>query len=170
MIVWTDALLKDLANKALELNRRFCGSRAISESFRVSYTVKPPHIDVYTPYYWAPYYKNGVDFIRTPRKGKFLIWYVNPDDDPRIAPVPQGYPVRRSDVRSFTDKEYAQALKDRTAGKAVFARSAGPIPAHDWIDQVSLFWAPYYQQRIKRELVVQVKKVLEPLRGLRIGD
>ena len=171
MSFWTDRLVQDLAQKALELNKRFCGSRAISESFTIlEYRVDPPHIEIYSPYYWAVYYKEGVDFIRFPKKSPWLIWYKNPEDDPRIAPVPRGYPVRRSDVRSFTDLEFKQARKDQKTGKAFFALAAGPIPAHDWTPKTFFFWSLYAEFKIKEEMKRRIKSILQPLRGLKIGS
>ena len=170
MSLWNDKLLKDLTRKALELNIKFCGSRAISESFTASYTINPPHIDIYTPYYWARYYKNGVDFVRFPVRGEWLIWYKNPEDDPRIAPVPRGYPVRRADIKHFDEEEFKQAKEDRKAGKAIFVRSAGPIPPHDWTPKVFLFWTIYAKIRLEQEMKKEADRILKPLRGLRIGS
>ena len=138
MSFWTNELVKDLAEKALELNIKFCGSRAISDSFTVSYTIKPVHIEIYSPYYWAIYYMKGVDFIRFPIKSEWLIWYVNPEDDPRIKPVPKGYPIRRADIKHLTIEQFRKAKELAKVGKVIFARSAGPIPAHDWTPQTAL--------------------------------
>jgi len=167
---WNEQLLKDLADKALEMNKRFCGSRAISASFTVSYKINPPQINIYSPYYWAVYYKNGVDFIRFPKRGEWLIWYVNPNDDPRIRPVPQGYPIRRTDVRHLNRAEYREAKKLAKEGKVIFARSAGYIPAHDWTPKTFLFWTIYARIRIQQEMKKQIDNIFNPLKNLRIGS
>lgn len=170
-MLWTPALIKDLAEKALELNKLFCGSRAISDSFTVSYTRSQDfqQIIVNSPYYWAVYYKDGVDIVRTPKNAKVLIWYVNPEDDPRIAPVPRGYPVKRADIKPFTTRQYNQAKLDARTGKAVFARYAGHLPAHDWTVQAFPAWVTYMKARLKRAVRDEVREILKPLRGLKIG-
>tara|TARA_R110002167_G_scaffold89910_1_gene242571 strand:- start:1131 stop:1664 length:534 start_codon:yes stop_codon:yes gene_type:complete len=71
------------------------------------------------PFYWAHWYHDGRGRVNA-KPGGFLIWYKNPDDDPRLS---GGYPIRPSDVKRLSRERFKQ---DRAAGKLIVARSSGP--------------------------------------------
>lgn len=54
------------------------------------------------PHYWALYQHDGRG-VAFPRRSVFLVYFVDPKDDPRLE---GGYPVRLSDVRRLSKEEF----------------------------------------------------------------
>jgi hypothetical protein len=54
------------------------------------------------PHYWALYQHDGRG-VGFPRRSVFLVYFVDPNDDPRLE---GGYPVRLNDVRRLTKDEF----------------------------------------------------------------
>lgn len=59
------------------------------------------------PHYWAIYQHDGRGRV-TPVRAKMLVYYADPNDDPRLS---GGYPVRLSDVRRLTGAEFEEGLE-----------------------------------------------------------
>lgn len=165
-MILTTRIIDQLSQLALFLNKKHCQSRAISDSFYVLWSKGSQglKIEVISPYYWAKYYKNGVDVVRYPKNSPYLIWFKDPDDDPRISPRPYGYPVTREDVRHLSKNEF---IRYRNEGKLIFAKSAGTIPPHDWTDQAF----PEFRKRsrviLKEATRKEILKTLKPLQGIK---
>ncbi len=82
-----------LAEEALVRVKAATESRTLREALRVQRSAGSIFIGV--PHYWAVYYHDG----RTPAHappGKFLIWFPNPQDDPRHGGQ---FPVRASEIQ-----------------------------------------------------------------------
>lgn len=61
---------------------------------------------LFIPHYWAIYQHDGRGRVR-PRSAVWLVWFVDPADDPRLS---GGYPVKLSDVRRLTRDEFMEGL------------------------------------------------------------
>ena len=77
------------------------------------------------PHYWAVYYHDGRG--RAHPDGQWLIWYPNPNDDPRHNGV---FPTKRSQIRSLKDVgvSWSEILADVRAEIAVMAKVSGTSP------------------------------------------
>lgn len=91
---------------------------------------------LYIPHYWAIYVNDGRGPV-APVVAKFLVWFRNPLDDPRIK---DGYPERASDIRRLTREEFRYwAAKNAEAGfghePMIVARSVKtPVAARHFFD------------------------------------
>jgi len=61
---------------------------------------------VHLPHYWAVFFHDGRGPIKS--KGKKLIYFANPANDPRLA---GGYPITRSDIKTLSQKDYEDGLQ-----------------------------------------------------------
>jgi len=69
------------------------------------------------PHYWAVYIHDGRPAFG-PRRATFLVWFTDPDDDPRLA---GGFPVRYSDVKRLTKEQFHEGLRINAQRRAVGA-------------------------------------------------
>lgn len=106
-------------------------------SIRRSLTIQeePPNAGgavarVVTPYYWATYYHDGRGPIRA-KPGKFLVYFKDPDRDPRHSFSARRYPERVSDIRRLTKAQFYEAL---AKGELIVVKRVGPAPAHPFFD------------------------------------
>ncbi len=75
---------------------------------------------LYIPHYWAQYLHYGRGTVR-PRRGKTLVWFKDPRNDPRYN---GGYPVRLADIKKHSLSK--ENLKTKRS-EMIFAKSAKPI-------------------------------------------
>lgn len=114
---------RQLAHQALARIKRVTRSKTLRASLRVE--VERGNYFVGVPHYWAVYYHDGRGRARP--DGQWLIWYPNPNDDPRH----QGnFPTKRSQIRSLKDVgvSWSEILADVRAKIAVMAKVSGTTP------------------------------------------
>lgn len=105
-------------------------SETLRDSMVVAQTETPGESAIVWPQYWAVYYHDGRGPVR-PVNGKFLVWFVDPDDDPRFK---SGYPIRATDVKRLAlSPEEFQALRE--SGKMIVSTSAGPAKGAKFIER-----------------------------------
>jgi len=116
-----ESVSRALANNAKERVRRFTPSRTLRDALRVVRDGAKWYIGV--PHYWAVYYHDGRAAARSVREGGWLVWYKNPNDDPRHN---GNYPVRASQLRSLRQAGISmeRLRADIESGRAVIARSS----------------------------------------------
>jgi hypothetical protein len=92
------------------------------------------------PEYWAVYLHDGHQGFE-PTFAKKLVFFSDPNDDPRIAPIPGGYPTRFSDSKRLTAKQYAEGLRKnreraRQGGTPFMyvLPSVGPWGGYKWLE------------------------------------
>lgn len=73
------------------------------------------------PYYWAEYYHDGHSGVVQRKKGKWLVFYKDPKDDPRIK---DGYPRTKAGVKRLTAHQF---YVDKAAGKLIVTKMVGPV-------------------------------------------
>lgn len=104
-----------LANQFKDLAAKESRSRSISRTLQ-TVTLDFGKVAVESPYYWAVYYHDGRGAIRA-RPGHKLVYFKNPDLDPRIPN--RRYPVRATDVRRLTKSQFYRFLRDPSSGMIV---------------------------------------------------
>lgn len=112
-----------LATSFRDLAREESRSKAISRTLQAT-VLDFGRVAVETPYYWAVYYHDGRGPIRA-RPGHKLVYFRNPDDDPRIPN--RRYPVRAADIRRLSKTQFYRFLNDPSKGMIV-RDSVGPAP------------------------------------------
>lgn len=87
---------------------------------------------IISDFYWAIYYHDGRGPIQA-RPGKFLVFYRNPDDDPRIGGAARNYPRRLAEVEPLrlSKAAFNQLLR---AGKLVMTQRVKGAPAHPYFE------------------------------------
>ena len=110
-------------------------ARALREDLRVqivSATEKLGRALVLTDFYWAVYYHDGRGPIKA-RPGKFLVFFRDPDDDPRIDGSARNYPRRISDARklSLSKGQFSRLLR---SGRLIATKRVGPAEAHPFFE------------------------------------
>lgn len=89
--------------------------------------------EVFTEYYWALYYHDGRGSIRA-RPGKFLVFFRDPDDDPRISGTARDYPRRAAENRRLrlSKAEFRSLLKSK---RLIATKRVGPASAHPFFER-----------------------------------
>lgn len=103
-----DGILADFTKRL----RPAIGSRTLRAALTSSKDFNNLRGALTIPHYWAPYYHDGSRSFG-PRRAKWLVWFVNPKDDPRTN-YGTKYPVRESDVKRLTKEQFRQGrLRNR---------------------------------------------------------
>lgn len=112
------------ANIASEIPSRVYGR--LRQSIR--YIVTSDRVIVYSTYYWARWVNDGRGAIEAD-PGKFLIFFEDPKDDPRIK---AGYPRKPEQVKRLTRR---QLRKAREEGQLIETESVGPAPGLKFLER-----------------------------------
>lgn len=78
---------------------------------------KVDRVKVNIPHYWAVYVHDGRGPFG-PRKKTWLVWFMDPKDDPRT----QGgtkHPVRAKDIRTLTKEQFHAGLRENSRRRAL---------------------------------------------------
>lgn len=111
-------------------------AQALRDDLRVGVlqsTEEMSKMEISTDYYWAIYYHDGRGPIRA-RPGKFLVFYRNPDDDPRHDGAARNYPRRASEVRELNlpRSEFLRLLR---SGALIATKRVGPAGSHPFFER-----------------------------------
>lgn len=113
--------------------RRLPGSTLLGDGQEVRITLEYPE-------YWAVWLHDGHGPINA-QVGRKLVFYDNPNDDPRIRPIPGGYPTRASSARRLTAAEFQEGLRQNrlraAQGRDPFmwvVDSVGPFVGYKWLE------------------------------------
>jgi hypothetical protein len=139
-----EELLRVYGEEELELARTLIGSRTLREAARLIVDAQAGPdgqvARIVIPHYWAVYYHDGRPGFSAPA-GRFLVFFRDPEDDPRLA---GGYPVGPEDVRHLTRAEFERGLEENARaaleGSEPFMfvlRSVGPAGAHPFFDELA---------------------------------
>lgn len=124
-----------LARAAREEARRAIKSRTLREGLEVradvsSFTARNVRVFLHLPFHWAIYYHDGRGPVRA-KKGKWLAFYRNPDDDPRTSHG-RLHPRRPEDRRRLTKAEFK---RDLASGKLIATKFVGPAAPHPFFTE-----------------------------------
>lgn len=137
-------------------------SQTLRDSMHVA-TTETGEAAVVWPQYWAVYYNDGRGPVR-PVNGKFLVWFVDPDEDPRLA---SGYPVRATDIKRLAlSPEEFQALLE--SGKMIVTTQSGAVKGARFVERAGKRAANLAKPEIRDAFRKHVRDDLGDL--LRIRD
>lgn len=110
-------------------------ARALREDLRVQIIdvdEQTSEAAVLTDYYWAVYYHDGRGPINA-RPGKFLVFFRDPDDDPRIDGSARNYPRRASDIQrlNLSKGDFGRLLR---SGRMIATKRVGPAEGHPFFE------------------------------------
>lgn len=88
-------------------------------------------VTVEVPFYWAVYYHDGRGPVRA-RPGHKIVYFKDPNDDPRINGAARNYPVRAAQIRRLSKKQFYRFLK---SGKLVAVDKVGSAEAHPFFTE-----------------------------------
>lgn len=111
---FTDRLLRRLSRTAFSHARPLVteASGELGRYLSIKKGEDRQSIALHIPHFWAVYVDQGTRrAIRPIPPKRWLVWFPNPEDDPRLDP----YPIRREDVKSlldvWTDEEWTAAKR-----------------------------------------------------------
>lgn len=110
---------------------------------------------IYSLYYWARYVDRGRKQIR----GKNMVYYVDPEDDPRVQ---SDYARKRGGLRKLTKAEFD---RDREAGRLVVTRGVNSIPAQPFILQSVREAKPLARAELRKLFHEDVRSMIQAPRG-----
>lgn len=110
---YSDAM-RALANAAMDRARPKIRSRALQQGLKITKGRKPNIAYLYIPHYWAVYLHDDRNAFG-PRRARWLVWFENPADDPRLA---GGYPERFADVKRLTKEQFRQGMVENRLRRA----------------------------------------------------
>lgn len=101
---------RDLARVLAEDARRSIAPRIKNDVLREALRVESLKntASLFIPHYWAVYVHDDRGPFG-PRRAQLLVWFADPDDDPRLR---GGYPVRYRDVRRLTKEQFQFGLRE----------------------------------------------------------
>lgn len=122
-------------------------------------------VAVEVPYYWAVYYHDGRGPVRA-KRGKKIVYFKDPDDDPRINGAARNYPRRASNIRRLSKKQFERFLRQ---GKLIAVDSVGPADGDPFFTK----GLRTFPQRIRSTAVAafsqHVRQCLGKRMNLRLG-
>ena len=165
-----EELLRLYGEEELATARATVGSRTLREAMFLLMDARAGVADIVVPHYWAVYYHDGRAGFAAP-SGRFLVFYPDPDDDPRLE---GGRPVRFSDARHLSREEFLEGL-DRNEERAssglppfmLVVRSVGPAGAHPFFDRLTAGAAARMDQLAGAALDAHVQAVVDDEGGER---
>ena len=120
---------------------------------------------LFIPHYWAVYLHDGREGFSAPA-GKSLIFYANPEDDPRIAGTTS--PERASATRHLSRKEYEDGLERNALhhelGEKPFMyvlKSVGPAAGNPFFERGLDSLASSAEDEVFRELDNFVQRTID---------
>ena len=129
-----ERLLTRVGNLALRTVRPMIPSQTLQDSLvlEIGIDLLAPRAVLFIPHYWAVYLHDGRGVV-TPDEKTWLVWFHNPQDDPRTSGGAD-YPVRAADIRRLTPEEWAEGLERNAEARAaglppymIVTKLAGPV-------------------------------------------
>lgn len=163
-MIFTADFIEVLKGKAMEFLRVSIPSSTLKKALTASYRKLPRghQILVHIPHYWAEYYHDGSGPVTMP-KGKYMVWFKNPADDPRLK---GGLPVKRSDVRklNLSRERFTQLIKDE---KIIIRQHVGRRRGTFFTRGAYRLWGPWVREELRKAALREVIEIFKPLRELR---
>jgi len=129
--------LEELGRRELDRVRGTIGSKTLRAALRLVVNANQERADLFIPHYWAVYYHDGRGAV-SPVSAQKLVFFANPNDDPRGRT-----PEREAQVRRLTKAQYHEGLRinreRRAAGREPFmfvVDSVGPAAPHPFFDRL----------------------------------
>lgn len=149
---------KIIAQHALTLIRPDVPSKTLQEAMRVR--VSKGAASVYIPHYWAVYF-HDTRAAFGPRKKRWLVWFANPADDPRLQPKPpERYDPNNRLSKEDWDEGLAENLRRQAAGLPPYMIVRKRVPARTGDYFFTLAPAEKIKQAAEREIVERFEQGL----------
>lgn len=166
-LLFRTLLARKMAEKLRERVRFAIPSRTLRNSIQVRVTVADPNYigaEIFLPQYWAVYYHDGRGPVR-PRNGKYLVYFANIEDDPRVAGG-KDYPTRTSQIRRLrlSPEEFRAAVQE---GKLIVRKSVGPSTPHRFFDKLEGRAVPLTAGQVLADFRAHAKLALEDVLRLK---
>ncbi len=116
-------LLAEIGRMAKAQARGAIDSQTLKDALTIDLFPIEQQAVVGVPHYWAIYYHDGRGPINA-KPGKFLVYFKDPANDPRIA---RGYPERAADIIRLTKAQFYNSLR---AGELIVTKHVGPSTPH----------------------------------------
>jgi hypothetical protein len=123
---------------------------------------------VYIPHYWAVYLHDGHGRVY-PKGGKFLVWFRDSKDDPRL---PSGYtPERYAQTQHLTRAAFERGLADNKRARElgmpepmIVRKSSGPAPSTDFFSNEKGFkgFSRNVNDALNGEVLDHIRELLGP--------
>lgn len=108
--IFIEETLRELSLAARDKSRPLIPSSTLRDALLIDETALDSNtISLFIPHYWALYVHDGRGAPFGPIKGRYLIWWRNPAEDPRF-PGRQT-PERHKSIRKLTRGEFKKAFK-----------------------------------------------------------
>jgi len=159
-------LARKMAEQVRERVRTLIESDTLKRSLEIRVTVNGTEIgaDIFLPQYWAVYYHDGRGPVR-PINGKFLVYFADIEDDPRVSGG-RNYPIHASQIRRLRldPAEFRRLVK---SGKLIVRESVGPAKAHPFFERLAGRAAKIVAPTVAREMRSHLLGALADVRHLR---
>ena len=147
-------LALDLGNMGIDHLQGKIPSKTLTDALTV--IVDGPGLSrIYIPHFWALYVHDGRQRPIYPINGRFLVWFKNHRDDPRL---PGGeYPIRANDVRSLTKEEFKEA---KSKNEIIVAKSVKKTvaPSYFFLNSVGM---KGFEERVNNKVKIEMDKYVE---------
>jgi hypothetical protein len=154
-----------MAARLRDVVRRYIDSDTLKNAIEIvlEFDGADVRADLVWPHYWAVFYHDGRGPLR-PINGKYLVWFMDPEDDPRNQ---GGYPVRKSDIRrlELSTEEFKALL---ASGRMIVRTYAGPTRGKKFLERLAGRAAKHVQPIVRREFSRHVKDALADVLKLKI--
>lgn len=160
-------LARHMANQIRERVRTLIESRTLKRSLEVRVVVNGVDevgAEVFLPQYWAVYYHDGRKAMR-PRNGKFLVYFQDIEDDPRVFGGRQ-YPVRSAQIRRLR-LDPAEFRRLVESGKLIVRESVGPAQPHPFFERMAGRAAAVVASGVRAQFRRHLKGALDDVLRLR---
>lgn len=163
-----DLIALNAARRALAYSKPKIPSSTLQQAARVRKKPAGGGYQLYIPHYWAIYIHNGRGPSQ-PKSKTFLVWFRNPQDDPRIR---RGYGVKRP-PRRLSKREWDYWLKQNRkasklgipapmivtqyAGPSSKYKAGGPHPSKFWDNKHGMAGhLPYAKKTVATEVATAI--------------
>ena len=131
-------ILEEVGREELRRVRGLIGSSTLRKAVELLVDASKNEARLVIPHYWAEFYHDGRPGFG-PATAKWLVFFADPEDDPR-KPTPQ----RASQMRRLTEDEFNEGLQINGERKATgqppymyVVQSVGPAGKHPFFDQLA---------------------------------
>ena len=162
-MIFTTEFIAVLKAGALNFTRIATPSSTLKTAMTVSYRALPRlhQIVVHIPHYWAIYYHDGSGPVTMP-KGKYMVWFRDPHDDPRLK---GGLPVTRAGIKklNLSKKRFNELVK---AGKIIIRQTVGRRHGTFFTRGAYKLWGPWVRIELLKAARREILKTLQPIRSI----
>lgn len=134
-LIFQIELVRKMAERLRERVRALIPSETLKRSLDIRIVTDGTLVgaELFLPQYWAVYYHDGREPVK-PVNGKFLVYFADIEDDPRVGGG-KDYPIRSAHIRRLRldPAEFRRLVKE---GRLIVKKSVGPSTPHRFFDRM----------------------------------